>query len=221
MLLYLILCRFDEHALIDLPAMVDYVLQVSGQKQLFYVGHSQGTIMGFAGFTHNQTLASRIKLFFALAPVTTVKHIKGAFRVMADFKDELSVCSCNWLFGVLGMVWNNSYDVTPQWDKFITLPCVVLTWPRDSIQQHIAYTMKYTIDVQLVLVQCVWARARAELLVFKSLSSIMLPAIALTQYLWSDTYLHPKKTVSSVSVCIFGVHLFVCFITLLLFFLLL
>ena len=72
--------------------MLDYVLQVSGQKQLFYVGHSQGTIMGFAGFTRNQTLASRIKLFFALAPVTTVKHIEGALKVMSNFRDEISVC---------------------------------------------------------------------------------------------------------------------------------
>ena len=83
--------RFDQHSLKDLPAMLDYVISVTKQKELFYVGHSQGTIMGFAGFSTNQTLASYIKTFFALAPVTSVKHIKGAFKTFAGYKDEIAV----------------------------------------------------------------------------------------------------------------------------------
>ena len=86
-------CRFDEHAQTDLPTMIDYVLKLTNQSDLFYVGHSQGTIMGFAGFTFNQSLASHIKAFFALAPVTTVKNIQGAFRILADH-DTILVVSC-------------------------------------------------------------------------------------------------------------------------------
>lgn len=71
--------------------MIDYVLKETNQSDLFYVGHSQGTIMGFAGFTFNQTLASYIKAFFAFAPVTTVKHIKGAMEVMADHSEIIGV----------------------------------------------------------------------------------------------------------------------------------
>ena len=63
---------FDAHLQKDLPAMVDYTLTVSKQKQLFYVGHSQGTVMGFGGFTFNKTLAAQVKAFFALAPVAMV-----------------------------------------------------------------------------------------------------------------------------------------------------
>lgn len=85
------LCRFDEHALVDLPTMLDYVMKVSGQDEIFYAGHSQGTVMGFAGFTSNQTLAQHIKAFFALAPVTTVKYIKGLFAFISDFYKELDV----------------------------------------------------------------------------------------------------------------------------------
>ena len=47
--------------------------------------------MGFAGFTTNSTLANYIHAFFALAPVTTVKHIKGAFRYFSDVYPELEV----------------------------------------------------------------------------------------------------------------------------------
>lgn len=39
-------CSYDELALKDLPAVVDYVLKASGQEQLHYVGHSQGTTIG-------------------------------------------------------------------------------------------------------------------------------------------------------------------------------
>ena len=51
--------------------------------------------MGFAGFTINQTLAKQIKTFFALAPVTTVKYIKGLFEWMSEIlvKDAIKVKS--------------------------------------------------------------------------------------------------------------------------------
>ena len=75
----------------DLPSMLEYVLNVTNQSNLFYVGHSQGTIMGFAGFTFNQSLASHIKAFFALAPVVNLTHIKGAILVLADHSNEVAV----------------------------------------------------------------------------------------------------------------------------------
>jgi lysosomal acid lipase/cholesteryl ester hydrolase len=73
---------FDEHSLIDLPAMLTKTMEISTQNKLFYAGHSQGTIMGFAGFTANKTLADHITAFFALAPVTTVKDVKGLFAAV-------------------------------------------------------------------------------------------------------------------------------------------
>ena len=82
---------FDQHALLDLPVMVDLVLNVSQQEQIYYVGHSQGTVMGFAGFSSLPELASKIKLFVALAPVTTVSYIEGLFKFISDFYKELEV----------------------------------------------------------------------------------------------------------------------------------
>ena len=83
--------RFDEHSLIDLPAMLDHTLKVSQQDQLYYVGHSQGIITGFAGFTTNDTLASKLNKFFALAPVSTVKHISGLLYYISEFCKEIEV----------------------------------------------------------------------------------------------------------------------------------
>ena len=65
----------------DLPAMINYVLQVTGQKQLFYVGHSQGTMIAFNGFADNPDLGKKIKAFFALAPVYTLNN---ATKIVKD-----------------------------------------------------------------------------------------------------------------------------------------
>ncbi|KAF0885722.1 LIPG lipase, partial [Crocuta crocuta] len=67
---------FDEMAKYDLPATIDFILKKTGQDQLRYVGHSQGTTIGFIAFSTNPKLAKRIKTFYALAPVATVKYTK-------------------------------------------------------------------------------------------------------------------------------------------------
>lgn len=74
---------WQEMARYDLPAMLNYALNVSGQSQLFYVGHSQGTLIGFTGFSSNPELASKVKMFFALAPVYTVGHCSEIIRSTA------------------------------------------------------------------------------------------------------------------------------------------
>uniref|UniRef100_A0A673TXU6 Lipase n=1 Tax=Suricata suricatta TaxID=37032 RepID=A0A673TXU6_SURSU len=67
---------FDEMAKYDLPATIDFILKKTGQDQLRYVGHSQGTTIGFIAFSTNPKLAKKIKTFYALAPVATVKYTK-------------------------------------------------------------------------------------------------------------------------------------------------
>jgi hypothetical protein len=40
---------FDEMAKYDLPASINYILSKTGQEQIYYVGHSQGTTIGMYG----------------------------------------------------------------------------------------------------------------------------------------------------------------------------
>ena len=67
----------------DIPAMLEHVLKVSGQTQLFYIGHSQGTLVGFTGFSTNPELAKKVKLFIALAPIFYVTHTSALLRDLA------------------------------------------------------------------------------------------------------------------------------------------
>ncbi|XP_069095999.1 lysosomal acid lipase/cholesteryl ester hydrolase-like [Pleurodeles waltl] len=64
---------YDEMAKRDLPALINFIVQKTGQEQMYYVGHSQGTTIGFIAFSTMPELAKRIKMFFALAPVATIK----------------------------------------------------------------------------------------------------------------------------------------------------
>jgi pimeloyl-ACP methyl ester carboxylesterase len=95
---------FDEMAKYDLPTVINYILNVTGQKTLSYVGHSQGTIMGFAGF-EDAAVASKVNVFVALAPVAWVKHSKSKLlNVLAAFDvQELFV-----MFGVRDFMPDNA-----------------------------------------------------------------------------------------------------------------
>uniref|UniRef100_A0A8C9MLG5 Putative lysosomal acid lipase/cholesteryl ester hydrolase n=1 Tax=Serinus canaria TaxID=9135 RepID=A0A8C9MLG5_SERCA len=76
-------------AMYDLPAMVGFILMQTEQEQLFYVGHAQGSSLGFIAFSSLPHLAGKIKLFFALAPVYTFRHARGPVLKLAFLPDLL------------------------------------------------------------------------------------------------------------------------------------
>ncbi|KAJ6653586.1 hypothetical protein lerEdw1_009084 [Lerista edwardsae] len=65
---------FHEMAMNDLPAMINFILKTTRLKQLYYVGYSQGTAVGFIAFSAMLEMARKIKMFFALAPVVSIKY---------------------------------------------------------------------------------------------------------------------------------------------------
>ncbi|XP_013380109.1 gastric triacylglycerol lipase isoform X2 [Lingula anatina] len=76
---------WDHHASSDLPAMVNFVLNKTGQSQLHYIGHSQGTLMAFAHMSTNPEFAKKLKGFYALGPVATVGHMKSIpLKILSD-----------------------------------------------------------------------------------------------------------------------------------------
>uniref|UniRef100_A0AAA9TG67 Lipase n=1 Tax=Bos taurus TaxID=9913 RepID=A0AAA9TG67_BOVIN len=68
---------YDEMARFDLPAVINFILQKTGQEKIYYVGYSQGTTMGFIAFSTMPELAQKIKMYFALAPIATIKYAKS------------------------------------------------------------------------------------------------------------------------------------------------
>ncbi|XP_075389553.1 gastric triacylglycerol lipase-like [Tenrec ecaudatus] len=80
---------FDEMAKYDLPATIEFIVKKTGQESLHYIGHSQGTTIGFIAFSTNPKLAKRIKTFYALAPAATLKYIKSLLKEVSLIPDIL------------------------------------------------------------------------------------------------------------------------------------
>ncbi|NXY83754.1 LIPK Lipase, partial [Alcedo cyanopectus] len=125
---------FDEMAKYDLPAVINFIEQKTRQNQLYYIGHSQGTTIAFIAFSTMPQLAQKIKMYLALAPVTTVTFTQSPLRMLAVFSahqlkeifgtreflahtalnelffSKFCICSksCkNFLSKVFGINWNN------------------------------------------------------------------------------------------------------------------
>ncbi|KAJ8366150.1 hypothetical protein SKAU_G00149810 [Synaphobranchus kaupii] len=78
---------YDEMAKKDLPAVINYITKTTGQEQVYYVGHSQGTTIAFIAFSTMPELASKIKMFFALAPVATVAFTESPMTKLSIFPE--------------------------------------------------------------------------------------------------------------------------------------
>jgi len=90
---------WEQMAKYDLPAMVDYALKKTGQKQLHYVGHSQGSLMMFtkAAMDDSGEFQAKIKSFTALGPVARMAHMDSPLRFLAKFSGPLQM-----LFSLIG-----------------------------------------------------------------------------------------------------------------------
>jgi len=80
----------DDLASKDIPAMIDYVLHMTGASSLSYVGFSQGTAQAFAAFSSNPALNHKVNLFVALAPAARVQELKNpVVSAVSQSKPEL------------------------------------------------------------------------------------------------------------------------------------
>lgn len=58
----------DEFAMFDIPNSIDYILGVTQQKRLSYIGFSQGSAQCLAALSLNHDLNKKINLFIGLSP---------------------------------------------------------------------------------------------------------------------------------------------------------
>lgn len=88
---------FDEMAEYDLPAMLDYIQQVTGQERISYVGFSQGSTVALAALSSQPELAQRLKAVALMGPVSYMTHLESQpLKMLASLNSDL-------LFTLLGV----------------------------------------------------------------------------------------------------------------------
>ena len=76
---------WDDMSRDDLPSMIKYILNLTQQTKIAYVGHSQGTMIGFAEFGRmNSTVKDNISFWAALAPVAHLGHIVSPLKFLSN-----------------------------------------------------------------------------------------------------------------------------------------
>ncbi|RVE50819.1 hypothetical protein evm_004568 [Chilo suppressalis] len=68
---------WEEIGTYDLPAMIDYTLNVTEKENLYYIGYSQGTTSFYVMNSMKPEYNEKIKLMFALAPVAWMANVRS------------------------------------------------------------------------------------------------------------------------------------------------
>jgi pimeloyl-ACP methyl ester carboxylesterase len=78
----------------DLPATIDYIIQVNGHKKVAYIGHSMGTTVMFYGLaTIPDYFNEKLSVFVALGPVGAVPNtLVYPFKFVSLFYDLVEMC---------------------------------------------------------------------------------------------------------------------------------
>ena len=66
---------WDEHAEYDLPAMLELMMEVTGQEEYFYLGHSMGTLTYFTACNYHGWVCNNTRLMVGYGPHTAVPHL--------------------------------------------------------------------------------------------------------------------------------------------------
>ena len=83
--------RFNEIGSIDAPAQLRYILELTKQETLSYIGHSQGTMSFWVAMETNPDLNDKIDLMFALGPAARLAHMRSPVKYLAPYFKEIEV----------------------------------------------------------------------------------------------------------------------------------
>ncbi|XP_037086521.1 lipase 3-like isoform X2 [Pollicipes pollicipes] len=80
---------WDQMGQYDCPAMIDYILQTTGQDDLYWVGHSMGTTMFWVMMNDHPEYNDKVRLMQGLGPVARVDHMHSVIKLLAPFANEI------------------------------------------------------------------------------------------------------------------------------------
>nr|CAD7430215.1 unnamed protein product [Timema monikensis] len=115
---------WHEMGIYDLPATIDYILEQTMQKKLYYIGHSMGNTMFYVLCSMRPEYNAKIRAQFSLAPVAFVEHIQSKYQMVAFF-----TLNMNWLYNELS--WNNILPRSEMWRDMVLLLCSKASWSQD------------------------------------------------------------------------------------------
>ncbi|KAL2868523.1 sterol esterase [Aspergillus lucknowensis] len=107
----------DQFAFHDIPDSINYILQLTGQPSLSYIGFSQGTAQAFATLSIHPQLNQKIDVFVALAPAM------APARISNPVVDSLMKASPNFLFLLFGR--RSILSSTTMWQTILYPPIFV------------------------------------------------------------------------------------------------
>lgn len=83
---------WHEIGLYDLPKMIDSILEVTQNKKLYYIGHSQGCTTFFVMSSLLPQYNSKISLMIALAPAVFMRHLTSpVIQALVELKEPAEV----------------------------------------------------------------------------------------------------------------------------------
>jgi len=93
---------FDQMGQHDLPSMLNYVLELTGQEKLTYIGHSMGTMTFWIMMNHWPWMNAKVRLMVGLAPITApALHRNSPLHPLAT--------NSQWLCGLLSVTGNYEF----------------------------------------------------------------------------------------------------------------
>lgn len=91
----------------DLPIVIDYILAMTRQPKLSYIGHSMGTTMFYVLLSEKPEYNEKVRVMIGMAPIAFINHVKSPMiRFLATISDPLAV---------------SESPVTPVWKKLLLI----------------------------------------------------------------------------------------------------
>merc|ERR1712212_1179822 len=107
---------WDELAYYDVPASIDYVLDVTEEEDVYYVGWSMGTTVFFAMMSEKPEYNNKVRAMAAMAPVAFLNHGQGPLFLLAPHCDDIDL-----MMTLLGV--GELFPSGPLMDWFVETSC--------------------------------------------------------------------------------------------------